>query len=147
MTVTVALPPTHKACILAHADAALPEECCGLLIGHRETDGIIHITDVIESDNLSEGDKSKTFEIDPALLLRIQRESRDTPERIVGYYHSHPDGSARPSATDRAGVWEEGQVWLIVGIDKSNRTQTCAAFLTITKDGEFDFVPVFIEAP
>ena len=32
---------------------------------------------------------------------------------MIGCYHSHPNGKAAPSQTDRAGAAEDGFVWLI----------------------------------
>ena len=34
---------------------------------------------------------------------------------MLGYYHSHPTGDARPSATDQAQAAGDGRVWAIVG--------------------------------
>ncbi|MFD1951181.1 Mov34/MPN/PAD-1 family protein [Sphingomonas arantia] len=54
-----------------------------------------------------------TFEIDPAALFAAYRAARAGGPEVVGCYHSHPRGSATPSARDRAGA-EPGQFWLIL---------------------------------
>lgn len=43
--------------------------------------------------------------IDPADLLRIQREARDQALDIIGIFHSHPDHPAVPSECDRRLAW------------------------------------------
>ena len=43
--------------------------------------------------------------IDPADLLRIQREARDQDLEIIGIVHSHPDHPAVPSEYDQRLAW------------------------------------------
>lgn len=43
--------------------------------------------------------------IDPADLLRIQKQARDQDLEIIGIVHSHPDHPARPSECDRRLAW------------------------------------------
>ncbi|MEB3289013.1 MAG: M67 family metallopeptidase [Leptolyngbya sp.] len=43
--------------------------------------------------------------IDPADLLRIQRDARDQGLEIIGIMHSHPDHPAVPSECDRRLAW------------------------------------------
>lgn len=98
------------------AERAYPEECCGLLIGHRDAEGILHITEIAESDNVATGQRNRRFEVDPALRLSLMRQLRGTADSIVGHYHSHPDRAAEPSAHDAAMVFEPELVWLIVAV-------------------------------
>jgi proteasome lid subunit RPN8/RPN11 len=51
----------------------------------------------------------------PADLFRAPRAARGNGHAIVGCYHSHPGGRARPSAADAAGAGEENFLWLIAG--------------------------------
>lgn len=100
--------------ISAAALAAYPGECCGLLVGRTTADGII-VTRIVPAANLRpEPDR---FELDPAVHLRLQRALRGTAERVVGHYHSHPNGRAEPSATDLAAAHDPDLVWLIAGCD------------------------------
>lgn len=43
--------------------------------------------------------------IDPADLLRIQKQAREQGLDIIGIYHSHPDHPAVPSECDRRLAW------------------------------------------
>jgi proteasome lid subunit RPN8/RPN11 len=113
------------ALIDAEARAGLPREACGLLIGRAQGDALI-VSRVVPAANLAEAEDR--FEIDPALLLEVHRSLRGSPERLIGHYHSHPGGLARPSAHDRAQSFTPGLAWLILGIAKDGALSR-AAFL------------------
>jgi proteasome lid subunit RPN8/RPN11 len=101
--------------IVERCRAAYPLEACGLLIGRIGVGARWHVARTAHSENLSATPET-AFEIDPALQIRLHRELRGGPERIVGLYHSHPNGQARPSAKDAAMIYEPGLAWLIVGL-------------------------------
>ena len=108
------------------AQAAYPEECCGLLIGFRESEGGVQITRVEESANVAPPSRRDSFEVDPALRFATMRRLRAGREEIVGHYHSHPDGPARPSGRDAAQAYEPELVWLIVAIAGDRSMETTA---------------------
>ena len=95
--------------ILNHAAQAAPEEACGLLLGEGS-----HITQASPASNIAT-DKTRHFEIDPLTLIDAHRAERGGGLKLIGYYHSHPGGLARPSATDREMAPGDGRVWAIVG--------------------------------
>ncbi|MCH8862320.1 MAG: M67 family metallopeptidase [Proteobacteria bacterium] len=94
-----------------HARRALPAEACGLIAGRIDNAGDALVTALHPSENLAEGCGS--FEIDPALHMRLQRDLRGGDEEIIGVYHSHPSGLAEPSAHDARAAAYAGWVWLI----------------------------------
>ncbi|TDI59914.1 MAG: M67 family peptidase [Alphaproteobacteria bacterium] len=100
--------------LIAAARAEHPHECCGLIIGHKEEQDWV-IDDLAASENLSPT-PAQNFEVDMRLRLRLQKELRGTGRRIIGHYHSHPDGTAKPSATDLKSAWEDDMVWIIVAV-------------------------------
>ncbi len=115
----LSLPHTLRREIEAAAQAAWPEECCGLLIGRAKGEQDIQVTRIEPSANLAP-DRRKNFEIDPQLWLDLRRDLAGGPDRVVGLYHSHPDGSALPSDRDAAAAWAiepAGTVWLIVAVE------------------------------
>jgi desampylase len=59
-------------------------------------------------------DPATAFEIDPAALFAAIRAERAGGPRILGHYHSHPNGSPTPSARDAAMALQPGRFWLIV---------------------------------
>lgn len=105
--------------IVHEARAAFPREGCGLVEGLR--DGAeLRATAIHPVPNLAE--EPDRFELDPAKHIALLRDLRGTGRRIVGCYHSHPDGRAEPSARDRAGAFEDGFLWLIAAVDAEGRS-------------------------
>ena len=96
------------ATLLTRATAAAPAECCGLLLGRGE-----RIDQALPATNIAP-DPLRHFEIDPVALIAAHRAARSgAGPQVLGYYHSHPTGSAEPSATDRAMTSGDGRVWAI----------------------------------
>lgn len=113
--------------MLAAARAAAPHEACGLLLGTAA-----HIQTAAPTANVAP-DPTRHFEIDPAALIAAHRAARDgSGAQVVGYFHSHPNGLARPSATDQTSAARDGRVWAIV----ANNAITC------WRDGADGFEPL-----
>lgn len=98
--------------ILAHAARDHPHEACGLLLGQGST-----IETAIEAANIAV-DPDRAFDIDPVTLLRVHREAREGGRALLGWYHSHPNGCAEPSAIDAMRAEEDGRFWLIAAAGK-----------------------------
>ncbi|MFM5916246.1 MAG: Mov34/MPN/PAD-1 family protein [Novosphingobium sp.] len=96
------------ATLLEEAARARKLECCGLLLGH---DRLIERAQPVSNVH---SDPSRHFELDPAALIAAHRQARSGGPEVVGYYHSHPNGLAQPSATDRAAASGDGRIWAIV---------------------------------
>ncbi|WP_174291809.1 Mov34/MPN/PAD-1 family protein [Sphingomonas bacterium] len=96
------------AAILAHAAASPGVEVCGLLLGRNGC-----VDEARACRNVA-ADPSRRFEIDPAALLAVHREARAGGPAILGCYHSHPSGSAEPSACDAVAAEPNGWIWVIV---------------------------------
>ena len=78
------------------AIASYPEECCGVLLGRMAA-----VEAIWPTANAHPGPRSKRYEIDVRELYEVHRAAREKGLEVVGYYHSHPDAPARPSARDR----------------------------------------------
>lgn len=111
------------------ARLAFPEECCGVLIGRRAA-GRLSIVAAIPSRNVATGNRRRRFEIDPGLLLALQRRLRQGPYLAAGYFHSHPRGITRPSRHDLAGAIQDRHVWLIAALAGPGHGVTFGAFAT-----------------
>ena len=133
----IVLPRAPRAAIAAHVRADYPNEACGLLLGQRQS-GTIVVSEAVASTNVAE-DPAHRFAIDPGLRLRLQKAAREESEQVVGHYHSHPDGPARPSDTDRAGIYEADLVWLIAAVTRDG-LQDIAAYQPWADCGGFDEV-------
>jgi proteasome lid subunit RPN8/RPN11 len=94
--------------LLAEAGSAHPQECCGLLLGSGDA-----ITAIRPARNVHP-DPARRFEIDPQALVDAYREAREGGPQVLGYYHSHPNGVAEPSATDRSLAAGDGAIWAII---------------------------------
>ena len=94
--------------LLAEAEAAPLRECCGLLLGegHR-------LISFQPAANVHP-DPETHFEIDPQALIDAHRGARQGGPQVLGYYHSHPNGLARPSDTDEAMATGQGLIWAII---------------------------------
>jgi proteasome lid subunit RPN8/RPN11 len=101
----VSLHLSHEAdwAIRAHAYTTFPEECCGLLVGKdgepREA------REAVAMENVKEDERARRFLIDPLDLMRAEERLDDEGKTILGFYHSHPTGVAKPSEFDRAHAW------------------------------------------
>ncbi len=95
------------------AQAAVPNEACGLLLGHTDKDTVI-VRACVPGANVAP-DPVRRFEVDPAVRFRVEREARTGGLPMIGLYHSHPASSAEPSETDRSSILEPGLLWLIAG--------------------------------
>ena len=127
---------SHTA-ILHHAETEYPFEACGLLLGQQLQDWLF-ISEVVPSPNLAE-QPLHNFEIDPGLRLRIQKTSRKGNNGIIGHYHTHPDGEAVPSTTDRSRIYETDLIW-IIGSVCDGQFSDLAAFAPSILGGGFDKV-------
>ncbi len=116
MSTKLTIAPDAHATMVVAAAAAHPLEACGILLGTGSHVVCVQVTANVASD------PARHFEIDPAALIAAHRAMRDgTGPQIMGYFHSHPNGLARPSATDAKTAAHDGRVWIIVAGD----TTTC----------------------
>lgn len=112
----VRLKPEQLRAIERAAEEAYPEEACGLLVGRSAPGEAYRVSTVEASANVAEPPRTRRFEVDPKLRLRLERELRENPDSVIGVYHSHPDGGAEPSKTDIAMIFEPDMVWLITAV-------------------------------
>jgi len=108
----------------AHARAAYPEECCGLLIAIGEK----KVIDSIRMKNVYSGSKHDRYRIDPLELYKADREASRRGLAVAGIYHSHPDYPATLSSFDlgHAFPWYS---YLVVSIGKGE-TKDCRSWIT-----------------
>jgi proteasome lid subunit RPN8/RPN11 len=111
-------------------------ECCGVL---RGTDRMV--VSVEWATNVA-ADPSRDFEIDPAALIAVHKDIRSGGMPLLGYFHSHPNGLARPSASDIAQAAPDGLIWLIIAGGGVTAWQPVAAGAQVTG---FRSVPLVVE--
>lgn len=108
------LPRAELAKIHHHALDALPEECCGLLVGRSAGERVV--TEARPARNVHPGPREARYTVDPLEVLRLDREVRGTDVDLLGFYHSHPGYPAEPSDFDRARAWP-GFTYLILRLE------------------------------
>ncbi len=115
--------------VYREARAAFPWECCGWLTGPAQGGGVDAVRPAVNDQSsgghptAAERTAERAYVFNSADLLELNGSlDSDTPARII--YHSHPNGRAYLSDTDRAiatSPWGEGPAYpaqqLVVGID------------------------------
>jgi proteasome lid subunit RPN8/RPN11 len=87
------------AAMLAHAERAYPNECCGAMLGRAEG-GVKSVGRAVRFENAYAGPQATRYEIRPEDLLRADQLARRDGMDLIGIYHSHPDCEAYFSETD-----------------------------------------------
>jgi proteasome lid subunit RPN8/RPN11 len=100
--------------IRRHGESAYPAECCGALVGR--TDGGAKVVLRLAPAVNRRTDDPHRYLIAPDDLRRLDADIRAAGLEIVGYYHSHPDHPAVPSAFDTEHAWP-WYSYLIVQVD------------------------------
>jgi proteasome lid subunit RPN8/RPN11 len=95
-------------------ELAYPAECCGVLGGRvKEVKEVVLLTPVVNRRT----DDPRRYLISPDDLLQITNDLRRSELEVVGYYHSHPDHPAEPSAFDSEHAWP-WYSYVIVRVDQ-----------------------------
>jgi len=88
--------------IRAAGEKAYPNECCGVMIGEIDKDGVKTVKRVQAIENSWEdGEQYHRFLITPEDIMRAEQTARSMKLDVVGFYHSHPDCEAVPSEYDK----------------------------------------------
>ena len=91
--------------IRRHGEETFPHECCGFMLGKtRDTSKTVSVLERAENTR-SEEDQRQRFLINPDAILRMEKQARERGLDIIGFYHSHPNAEAKPSAYDREHAW------------------------------------------
>jgi proteasome lid subunit RPN8/RPN11 len=120
--------------IRRHGEETYPHECCGVLLGHIDDDGVRAVTSTARAGNTRTDSAHNRYNIDPKELVRIQREGRERGEEIIGFYHSHPDHPAQWSKTDLAEAHWFGCSYVITSVEKGKAALTNSFELTGTDE-------------
>lgn len=112
---TLRLPEALALEIRHQSEAAYPAECCGALVGRMEgeTKAVVRLAPAVNRRT----DDPHRYLIAPDDLRALERAVRAAGHEILGYYHSHPDHPAQPSAFDAEHAWP-WYSYLIVRVDR-----------------------------
>lgn len=88
--------------LVEHSRERHPEEACGLLFGRVER-GSVRVSGAVSATNIHPR-PDRAFQVDWNSLLDGLG-GRSGGHALVGFYHSHPNGIAEPSADDTESAW------------------------------------------
>ena len=108
--------------MMLHAKQAYPNEGCGLLAGRAAAERFIPMKNLSSS--------TAEYQMDPAELIQVLRDVRNSGERLIAIYHSHPHGPAELSQKDIEQAYYPEAAQLLVSLADLERPQ-CAAFQII----------------
>jgi proteasome lid subunit RPN8/RPN11 len=107
----LAVPEPVYVAIRQHGARAFPDECCGALIG----DPSGAVVEALELSNTSEDGRQRRFLIGPDAYRRAEARATALGRTLIGFYHSHPNHPAIPSAFDLEHAWPNMK-YLIVSV-------------------------------
>lgn len=127
--------------IYAHARTGAPQEVCGILGGSIDKDGAHVVVRALPVRNVHPRPIGE-YQLDPADQLRITLQLEDEEGLdVIGFYHSHPAGPARLSATDAARASWPGASYLLIHL-RPNEGHLSARW--DDAKGRFEAEPVII---
>ncbi len=141
MSLVIAAAPWRD--IVAHLEAAYPEEGAGVLLGHLHADGTRRVTAVLPLENRWQGEeRTHRYLIPPQAMLAAEEEADRRGLALLGIFHSHPDHPSRPSAFDRE--WALPLLsYLIVSV-RQGRVATAQSWRLRDDRSAFDEEPLHI---
>ena len=83
---------------------------------------------------MASGDRRRTYQLDWETLFSTIRACREVENEIVGFYHSHPNGSCEPSQRDLATAWLQ-RSYLILGAPYHDVASAASWRVTDHRDG------------
>ncbi len=99
-SLTLQVPTPALKAIGAHGAATYPDECCGALLGSAG-----RVVEAFALPNETQGERRRRFLIRPDDYRAAERRAAETGTDLIGFYHSHPDHPAVPSAFDLEHAW------------------------------------------
>jgi S-sulfo-L-cysteine synthase (O-acetyl-L-serine-dependent) len=97
----IAIPDEVLAEIREHGAEAYPDECCGVLIGDESG----QVLEAFPLSNTTSLERRRRFLIGPDDYRVAEARAREAGSTLIGFYHSHPNHPAIPSAFDLEHAW------------------------------------------
>ncbi len=120
---------------------AFPDECCGFLFGAIDGERK-RATQIHPVENARESvERYHRFLITPDAYRTAERAARGSGWDVLGFYHSHPNAPALPSAYDLDHAWPWYTYLIVSVVDK--RVRQMAAW--VLKEDRSRFVSEPIE--
>lgn len=117
----VRLAPAVHETIRREAARAYPHEGCGALLG-PEPDVVLETLPLANEESASPRTR---FVVSPLDYLSVEEQADARGLKLLGFWHSHPDHPARPSATDREYAWP-GLLTLVIAVERGEPAEITA---------------------
>jgi len=106
---SLVLSPEQVGQIEREGAAAYPNECCGAMLGRDVADasGVRRVVARLAplSNSFAADEQYHRFSLDARELMQLEKRAAEAGLAVLGFYHSHPNHTARPSETDRRNAW------------------------------------------
>lgn len=96
--------------IVHYAREALPNECCGVILGVKGT-----AEQIVPIPN-SASEPLYNYHMDDKALLKVLYQAEHYQQEVIGFYHSHPRTDPIPSLTDTQLAHYPDVAYVIVGL-------------------------------
>ena len=137
----ITLQRAHLEEMYAHARAAAPEECCGLVGGLVETG---RARTIYRLRNTA-ADPRVAYEAAPQELFAAQRSMRERGEQLLAIYHSHPRSlDPVPSEADVRLAYYPAAIYFIIGLGEEDAM--LRAFRLLEREGQWERIDYTIAA-
>ena len=107
----LSIPVESLAVMAQHGYDCFPEEACGLLVGHPQSNEVVR---VVPTTNIAHS--AKVYTIDPKEHLRAELAAEADGLEVIGCFHSHTHTEAYPSPTDVAQAPDPAWHYVIVSL-------------------------------
>ncbi len=131
----VTIAATAEASIRSLGAAAYPDEGCGVLIG-RVSGARSEVVEATSGTNTNTVRSRDRYLLDPADIVRADRDARARGLDIVGFWHSHPDHPAQPSQFDTDHAYVD-YVYVIVNVTAAGAGDL-NGFMLVDEAGPFE---------
>lgn len=125
------------------AERRYPHECCGIILG-RDSGNNRTVTLTIPCENARKDSPGDRYSIHPEQVVAAHKLARNRGEKIIGFYHSHPDHPARYSSTDLAEAHWFDCSYLITSVQQGH-AGTMSSFVLVGTEDKKEFTPEDIE--
>ena len=123
-TITLSHDIKHR--MIDHAQRELPDECCGVLLGKNSIVRIVPMKSTPAAPD--------SYFMDPEQQVAVFTEMESRGEKLIGIYHSHPEGPPEPSGMDLQLAFHPEAVYFIISLEDKDRPEIKAFVL---ENGEF----------
>ncbi len=127
--------------IRREAARAYPHEGCGALIGPAPG----NVQETLALPNQDADSPRTRFAVSPRDYMAVESAADARGVRLLGFWHSHPDHPARPSATDRRYAWE-GLLTVVIAVEHGT-PRDVTAWDVPGQDEPFRQLALVVDAP